>query len=58
MDYPAFDIMLQSLPMVQAILLMTLIIAIQFVLLFACYNVKTVMTLTFVSFELNFMTFW
>ncbi|EAS1759719.1 conjugal transfer protein TraG [Salmonella enterica] len=56
--FPAFDSVRQSLPMVQAILLMALVICIPLVTVFSAYNVKVVLTLTFAFFGLNFLTFW
>nr|WP_255296157.1 conjugal transfer protein TraG N-terminal domain-containing protein [Xenorhabdus cabanillasii] len=41
-----------------AVILMTLYILIPLLLLFAGYEFKTVFTLTFVIFALNFLTFW
>jgi hypothetical protein len=56
--FPAFDAMRQALPMVQAILLMAVYILIPLILVFSAYEFKTVITLTFVVFALNFLTFW
>lgn len=56
--YPAFDAMRQALPMVQAILLMAVYIMFPLILAFSAYEFKTVITLTFVMFALNFLTFW
>ncbi|HAT6801798.1 TPA: conjugal transfer protein TraG [Citrobacter freundii] len=56
--FPAFDSLRQSLPMVQAILLMALVICIPLVTVFSAYSVKTVLTLTFAQFGLLFLTFW
>lgn len=56
--FPAFDAMRQALPMVQAILLMAVYILIPLVLVFSAYEFKTVITLTFVVFALNYLTFW
>lgn len=56
--FPAFDAMRQALPMVQAILLMAVYILIPLILAFSAYEFKTVITLTFVVFALNFLTFW
>jgi hypothetical protein len=55
--FPAFDAMRQALPMVQAILLMAVYILIPLILVFSAYEFKTVITLTFVVFALNFLTF-
>lgn len=56
--FPAFDAMRQALPMVQAILLMAVYILIPMILAFAAYEFRTAITLTFVVFALNFLTFW
>nr|WP_159465187.1 conjugal transfer protein TraG N-terminal domain-containing protein [Scandinavium goeteborgense] len=56
--YPAFDAMRQALPMVQAILLMAIYVMLPLILAFAAYEYKTVITVTFVIFALNFLTFW
>lgn len=56
--YPAFDAMRQALPMVQAILLMAVYVMLPLILAFAAYEYKTVITVTFVIFALNFLTFW
>lgn len=56
--FPAFDSLRQALPMVQAILLMTLVVCIPLVTVFSAYGVKTVLTLTFAQFGLMFLTFW
>lgn len=56
--FPAFDSLRQSLPMVQAILLMALVVCIPLVTVFSAYSVKTVLTLTFAQFGLMFLTFW
>ena len=56
--FPAFDAMRQALPMVQAVLLMAVYIMVPLILAFAAYEYKTVITMTFVVFALNFLTFW
>ncbi|MEQ1966510.1 conjugal transfer protein TraG N-terminal domain-containing protein [Xenorhabdus nematophila] len=55
---PMFDAVRQALPMMQAVILMALSILIPLILLFAAYEFKTVFTLTFAVFALNFLTFW
>ncbi|QTL40333.1 conjugal transfer protein TraG N-terminal domain-containing protein [Xenorhabdus budapestensis] len=55
---PMFDAVRQALPMMQAVILMALYILIPLILLFAAYEFKTVLTLTFALFALNFLTFW
>ncbi|MCC8460001.1 conjugal transfer protein TraG N-terminal domain-containing protein, partial [Photorhabdus aegyptia] len=56
--FPAFDAMRQALPMVQAVILMAVTIILPLIIVFAVYEYKTVITLTFVMFALNFLTFW
>ncbi|MCA6220300.1 conjugal transfer protein TraG N-terminal domain-containing protein [Photorhabdus antumapuensis] len=56
--FPAFDAMRQALPMVQAVILMAVTIILPLIIVFAVYEYKTVITLTFVVFALNFLTFW
>jgi len=56
--FPAFDSVRQALPMVQALLQMALVICIPLVTLCSAWDVKVVMTLTFVQFALFFLTFW
>lgn len=56
--YPAFDAVRQALPMVQGILLMAVYVMFPLILAFSAYEFKTVITLTFVVFALNFLTFW
>ncbi|HBD1844096.1 TPA: conjugal transfer protein TraG N-terminal domain-containing protein [Salmonella enterica] len=56
--FPAFDSMRQALPMVQAILLMAICVMLPLILAFSAYEFKTAITLTFIVFALNFLTFW
>ncbi|AOM41321.1 conjugal transfer protein TraG N-terminal domain-containing protein [Xenorhabdus hominickii] len=58
LSMPMFDAVRQALPMMQAVILMALYILIPLILLFAAYEFKTIFTLTFVIFALNFLTFW
>ncbi|MCC8381410.1 conjugal transfer protein TraG N-terminal domain-containing protein [Xenorhabdus sp. PB30.3] len=58
LSMPVFDAVRQALPMIQAVILMALYILIPLILLFAAYEFKTIFTLTFVIFALNFLTFW
>ncbi|EDX3008404.1 family 16 glycosylhydrolase [Salmonella enterica] len=55
---PAFDSVRQALPMVQALLQMALVICIPLITLCSAWDMKAVMTLTFVQFALFFLTFW
>ncbi|EPB2022180.1 conjugal transfer protein TraG N-terminal domain-containing protein [Escherichia coli] len=56
--FPALDSMRQALPMMQGILLMAIYVMLPLILAFAAYEIKTVITLTFVIFATNFLTFW
>ncbi len=56
--FPALDAMRQALPMVQAVMLMAIYIMVPLIPAFAAYEFKTVITLTFVIFAVNFLTFW
>lgn len=56
--FPAFDSMRQALPMVQAFALMAVIILTPLVIIMSGYSLKTLITLTFVSFALVSLTFW
>lgn len=56
--FSAFDSVRQALPMVQALLQMALVICIPLITLCSAWDVKVVMTLTFVQFALYFLTFW
>ncbi len=56
--FPAFDAMRQALPMVQALLLMAIYVMLPLILAFGSYEFKTVITISFVVFALNFLTFW
>ncbi|CDM91170.1 conjugal transfer protein TraG N-terminal domain-containing protein [Xenorhabdus bovienii] len=56
--FPALDAMRQSLPMVQALLLMAIYLMLPLILMFSVYEFKTAITLTFVVFALHFLTFW
>ncbi|PHM64181.1 conjugal transfer protein TraG [Xenorhabdus stockiae] len=58
LSMPMFDAVRQALPMMQAVILMALYILIPLIVLFAAYEFKTIFTLTFVIFALNFLTFW
>lgn len=55
--FPTFDGVRQALPMVQAFLGMALVICIPVILLFSAWELKTVVTLSFVQFALFFLTF-
>lgn len=55
---PGFDILKYTLPMVQALLEMALVIVIPLVLMFSVYSPKAVVTVSFAMFALMFLTFW
>ncbi|PHM40129.1 conjugal transfer protein TraG [Xenorhabdus miraniensis] len=44
--------------MIQALLLMAIYVMLPMILMFSAYEFKTAITLTFVIFALNFLTFW
>lgn len=56
--FRAFDSVRQALSMVQALLQLALVICIPLVTFCSAWDVKAVMTLTFVQFALLFLTFW
>lgn len=56
--FPAMDIVRQALPMVMAFLKMALVICIPIVLVFGTYDLKVVMTISFVQFAFFFVDFW
>ncbi|WP_404317468.1 conjugal transfer protein TraG N-terminal domain-containing protein [Klebsiella oxytoca] len=56
--FPAFDAMRQSLPMVQAVVLMALYIMTPLIIALSGYQFRTAITITFVLFGMNFLTFW
>lgn len=56
--FPAFDSVRQALPMVQAFLEMALVICIPLILLFSAWDLKTLITLSFMHFALFFLSFW
>lgn len=55
--FPALDSVCQALPMVQVLLRMALMICIPLIMLCSAWDVKAVMTLTFVQFAMFFLTF-
>ena len=56
--YPGFDAMRNSLPMIQALLIMAVIILTPIVTIFSGYSLKTIVTLIFVQFALVTTSFW
>lgn len=56
--FPTFDAMRQALPMVQAILMMAIYVMLSLILVFGSYEFKAVITVSFMVFVLNFLTFW
>ena len=55
---PGFDALKQALPMIQALLQMMIIIVIPVLMMFSAYDPKTVVTISFALFALQFITFW
>lgn len=55
---PGFDALKQALPMIQALLLMMVITVIPALLMFSAYDPKTIFTISFALFALQFITFW
>lgn len=56
--FPSMDILRQALPLVLSFLKMALVICIPLVLLAGAYDLKTVVTISFVQFALFFVDFW
>ncbi|WP_262404430.1 conjugal transfer protein TraG N-terminal domain-containing protein [Aggregatibacter actinomycetemcomitans] len=56
--FPAFDAIRQSLPMVQAFTIMAIIICLPIVTVMSSYDLKVLMTLTFVLFGTYALSFW
>ncbi|HHW7520561.1 TPA: conjugal transfer protein TraG N-terminal domain-containing protein [Mannheimia haemolytica] len=54
---PAFDVLKQSLPYVQALILFALTISMPFVIVFSGYSVKAMMAMTFGWFSVFFLSF-
>jgi len=55
---PGFDALKQALPMIQALLQMMIIIVIPVLMMFSAYEPKTIVTISFALFALQFITFW
>lgn len=55
---PVFDVIKQSLPMVQGIMLMAIVICMPIVAVIGSYDVKTIITMTLVQFGIFFLSFW
>lgn len=55
---PGFDALKQALPMIQALLQMMIIIVIPVLMMFSAYEPKTVVTISFALFALQFITLW
>ncbi|QLH61940.1 conjugal transfer protein TraG N-terminal domain-containing protein [Serratia symbiotica] len=55
---PGFDALKQALPMIQALLQMMIIIVIPVQVMFSAYEPKTIVTISFALFALQFITFW
>ena len=56
--FPTMDVVRQALPMVLSLLKMALVICIPLVLLVGAYELKVVVTMSFVEFALFFVDFW
>jgi len=56
--FPAMDVVRQAVPMIMALLKMTLIICIPLVLTFSTFDLKTAFSMTVVQFALIFVDFW
>lgn len=56
--FPSMDILRQALPLALSFLKMALIICIPVILLAGAYDLKTVVTVSFVQFALFFVDFW
>lgn len=56
--FPALDALRQVFPMAQALLLKTIYEMLPLISAFGSYDFKTVITVSFVVFALEFMTFW
>ena len=56
--FPAFDAMRQSLPMVQAFVIMAIIICLPIVTVMSSYDLKVLMLLTFVLLGAYALSFW
>lgn len=55
---PGFDALKQALPMIQALLQMMIITVIPVLMMFSAYEPKTIVTISFALFALQFITFW
>ncbi|HEY2454496.1 MAG TPA: conjugal transfer protein TraG N-terminal domain-containing protein [Scandinavium sp.] len=55
---PGFDALKQALPMIQALLLMMIITVTPVLMMFSAYEPKTIVTISFAMFALQFVTFW
>lgn len=56
--FPGMDVVRQALPMVMALLKMTLIICIPLVLMLSTFELKSVVTVSVIQFALIFVDFW
>ncbi|OOF43934.1 conjugal transfer protein TraG [Rodentibacter trehalosifermentans] len=57
-SFPAFDAMRQSLPMVQGLLSLAIIVAMPLIMVIGLYSVRAMITLTFVHIGIFFLSFW
>lgn len=56
--FPAFDSIRQSLPMVQGLIILALIVSIPIITIFSGYSIKTIMTISTMLVGLFFLSFW
>lgn len=56
--FPAMDVVRQALPMVLSLLKMALVVCIPLVLVFGTYELKALVTVSWVQFALFFVDFW
>lgn len=57
-QYPMFDSIRESLPMIQSLLFMSIVITLPIITVLSVYDPKTIMTVTFVFFAIIFISFW
>ncbi len=55
---PGFDALKQAMTMIQTLLQMMIIIVIPVLVMFSTYDPKTIVTISFALFALQFITFW
>lgn len=55
---PLFDVLKQSLPMVQGLMLMVIVVCFPLIAVIGSYEVKTLITVTLIQFGVMFLSFW